>query len=138
VCSGKIAIGDALISIDGVDCGADHRQAATMLEGPTGSSVSVVALDSAGASRRLALIRQQPVVPTPSKLPDQAGIGVRIERESGSKDAVVKRIAAGSAAALAGTISEGDILTHIGGHSVLGMPCRYSLMNSFAEVPHCF
>jgi len=87
--------------------------------------VHVTTHDRLGTSRDITLIRQLAIVPTPSNLPAQAGFGVWIERENGSADAVIKKIAEGSAAAVGGELHEGDILTHIEGKSVLGMPCRY-------------
>jgi len=113
------------VTIGGTDLGDDHRLAASMLEGEVGSSIQLTLRDSAGTSRTLTLIRQAPIVATPSNLPTEAGFGVRIERENGAKEAVVKCIAEGSAADIGGELQEGDIVTHIDGKSVVGMPCRY-------------
>ena len=122
--SGQVAIGDAVVSVGGKDVAGDHRQAASMLEGQPGSSAIVAMRDSAGTIRTITLIRQLSIVPNPSNVPSEAGFGIRIERDAGSQDAVVKRIAKGSSAAVGGELQEGDVLTHIDGQSVVGMPCR--------------
>ena len=124
LCSGKIAIGDVVVNIGGKDVGDDHRLASSALEGDVGSSIQLTLRDSSGTSRTITLIRQASVIASPSILPTEAGFGIRIERENGSKDAIVKRIAEGSAAVIGGELHEGDIVTHIDGKSVTGMPCR--------------
>ena len=122
-----------VVTIGDKEFGDDHRLAAGMLEGEVGSSIQITLRDSAGTSRTLTLIRQAPIVPTPSNLPTEAGFGVRIERENGTKEAVVKRIAEGSAADIGGELQEGDSVTHIDGKSVVGMPCRYRFKYAYAR-----
>ena len=126
LCSGKIAIGDAFVTIGGKHVGADHRHAANLLEGLCGSSVQIETRDTSGRLRTVTLIRQLAIIPTPSNLPEEAGIGVCIARENGSKDAVVKRMVEGSAAAVGGELQQDDVLTHVDSKTVVGMSCRLS------------
>ena len=115
------------MSVGGKIVGDDHRLASSMLEGEAGSSLVIVTRDSTGMSQTLTLVRQLAIVPTPSNLPTEAGFGVRIEREQGSKDARIVCIAEGSAAAVGGDLQEGDVVSQIDGKSVVGMACRFVL-----------
>jgi C-terminal processing protease CtpA/Prc len=122
--SGCIAVGDVIISVAGQAVGGDREKAAALIAGANGSTVQLAIRDDKKVAATVTLARQEPIVAQPASAPTEAGIGLKIERQTDDSVVRIVSVAPGGAADVGGKLQKGDVLMSVDGTDVSGMPCK--------------
>ena len=122
--SGRIAVGDIIVSVGGQAVGGDRDKAGSLSSGESGTNVQLIIQDDAKVHSTVTLVRQDLIVQAPASPPMEAGIGVKIERQQGDTVVVLTAMPTGGASDVGGLIKLGDVLMSVDGKDVSGMACK--------------
>jgi len=122
--SGRIAVGDILVSVGGQAVGGDRDKAGSLSSGESGTNVQLTIQDDAKVQSTVTLVRQDLIVQAPASPPTEAGIGVKIERQQGDTVVVLTLVPTGGASDVGGLLKQGDVLVSVDGKDVSGMACK--------------